>query len=127
MADIPDDVRRLIASSIASATEVEIILHMRQSQDRDWGAEELARAVHIDAHAAESLLPDLAERGFLAIVDGSPPTYKYQPTTPAFGRAVDRLAEIYPTRRVAIINLIFSRPPEALRIFSDAFRLRREN
>jgi hypothetical protein len=39
--------------------------------------------------------------------------------------AVDGLAESYAKYRVAVIALIFSKPSERVRTFSEAFRLRR--
>lgn len=40
--------------------------------------------------------------------------------------AVDRLAEAYASSRARVIDLIFSKPADKLRHFSDAFKLRKE-
>jgi hypothetical protein len=51
--------------------------------------------------------------------------YRYAPATAELEASVDGLAESYAKYRVAVVALIFSKPSERVRTFSDAFRIRR--
>jgi hypothetical protein len=42
-------------------------------------------------------------------------------------RAIAGLAQAYTDRRVSVITLIFSKPVDKLRSFTDAFKLRRDD
>lgn len=71
---------------------------------------------------AADLLTDLGGRGFLEETSDG---YVYKPT-PALAKGVDAVADAYGSYRVAIINLIFSKPSEGVQSFADAFRVRRD-
>jgi hypothetical protein len=62
-------------------------------------------------------------RARLLISNGD--SYRFAPATAEMEAAVDGLAESYAKYRVAVIALIFSKPSERVRTFSEAFRIRR--
>ena len=66
----------------------------------------------------------LARSGLLAR-EGE--AFRLRPRRAGDAELVARLAELYPTYRVAIVSIIFSRPSGPIRDFSDAFRLRDED
>jgi hypothetical protein len=52
--------------------------------------------------------------------------YHFAPATSELEAGVVAVAQAYLTRRVAVIEMIYARPSDNLRAFSDAFRLRKE-
>ena len=76
-------------------------------------------------------LEGMVASGLLVSSGGADPHYGFgdeiQAEDIAFSKD-DRLAFVAlgPANRVAVIGLVFQRPPDPLKSFSDAFRLRKE-
>jgi hypothetical protein len=127
VSDLEADVRRFLYANIRSVPELELLLLLRQHADRARTAEELATALGLAQPPLERMLFDLMARGLLTPTRVLPIAYRYGPRAPETARAVDRLAELYPDHRLAVGQLIRDREDESLRLFSDAFRLRRQD
>lgn len=119
---VPTEVRRFITAEIDSVGQLEVLLLLRGAPDKDWTAQEVARALVSQQDSAASWLARMEIRGLLSVTDGA---YRYAPATAEMARTIDRLAEAYAHYRVAVIGLIFSKPAEHVTLFSDAFRIRR--
>ncbi len=119
----PEEVRTLVATHIQSVEQLEVLLLLHAQQGRAWTAAEVAAELRIDAMSAASRLEDLSARGFLDHAGG---TYTFHSIDSAMSRAVTALAEAYRDRRVSLINLIFSKPVDKVRLFADAFKLRKD-
>jgi hypothetical protein len=122
--DIPDSVRQFIGQHIDSAGQLEVLLLLRAVPDREWSAEEVARAQVSTRDVAEQILEDISRRG-LASRDGDPRLYRYAPPA-ELAPVIDDLAEAYATRRVTVVGLIFSKPSSAVTGLADAFRIRKD-
>ena len=120
---IPRHVERLINRYIVSVEQLEILLLLRRHPDRHWSAEEVARELATSADSANLRLRDLKDGGFLKAEDGK---FKYEPASSDLRKATDDLADTYAKRRVTVIGLIFATPPDAIRSFSDAFKLKED-
>jgi hypothetical protein len=124
--DLPADVRAFIADQVASVVQLETLLMLHRSTERDWGADEVARELGIDRGWAEGQLETLCRQGLAVGADaGGARRYRYGAAAPV-RPTVDGLAKAYAERRVTVIGLIFAKPADALRAFSDAFRIRRD-
>jgi hypothetical protein len=117
---ITERVRRLIADHISSVEQLEILLLLREAADRDWTAEQVNERIRSSLSSVAARLADLETRGFIVRAEGG---YRYGPPA-AEAAGVDDLAAAYAERRYTVIELIFSRPSDKLRIFARAFRLR---
>lgn len=109
---IPNEVRELVEGHITSAAQVELLLFLRDRPGRGFDAAGAGRELRIDAAQAEHLLAELARSG---LVHPEEDGYVYAPRDPQLREAVDALAALYPSYRVAIVSLIFSRPVGRLR------------
>jgi hypothetical protein len=119
---IPERVRALILRDINSVEQLEALLLLRGAPDRSWSPEDVAGELRTHPHSAGLRLADLA-KGRL-VEEAEPGRFRYAPSTLQVARDVDALADAYAKRRVSVISAIFSKPSEAVRSFSDAFRLR---
>lgn len=119
---IPKDAQDVIARHIHSVAQLETLLFLRARPDVPIKPDILAREQKIGGDMAADLLTDLSGRGFLK---ETPEGYLYKPTR-TLAKGVDAVANAYGTYRVAIINLIFSKPSEGVQSFADAFRVRRD-
>lgn len=123
---IPEEVKQFIAERIDSVELLEVLLFLRARPDREWSAKEITVEFRSSVASIAKRLADLHTRELLFLKEGSPPLYRYSPRTNNLVVLVDRLAQVYEISRARVIDLIFSRPTDKLRHFSDAFKLRKE-
>ena len=121
---VPAEVRRFIAAEIESVGQLEVLLLLRGVADKTWTADEVARALVMQAPSVATWLDQMAARGLLRAGGGG---YRFAPPAADVEHTIDRLAESYATYRVAVIAAIFSRPSEGVTRFPDAFRIRRRD
>lgn len=125
--EIPEDVRALIAAHISSVVQLELLLLLRSQPTRQRSAAEISRELRIDQGWVAGQLRELCAAGLLACTDGPNVAFQYNSAAPPeIHQAVDGLENAYAERRVTVIGLIFSKPTDPIRSFSDAFRLRRD-
>lgn len=127
MAEGPSpEVRRFLLEHIASVAQLEVLLLLRANPAEGWSAERLAGELRVALPWARDQLEDLRARGLLEREAGDPPTYRFRARTPELERTANALARDYILHRVTIIEIIYTKPSDSLRSFSDAFRLKRD-
>lgn len=119
---VPANVERFIRAEVESVEQLEVLLLLRGAADKRWTPDEVARALVSRTESAATWLEGMEQSGLLRTIDGS---YQYAPPTPEVERTIDALAESFAKYRVSVISLIFSKPSERVKIFSDAFRIKR--
>lgn len=115
-AGISDHVRTLIADQIESVVQLEILLLLRESPEREFAAREVADALRIGPAWAEPHLLGLCARGILTCTSEPEKRYRYHPISSELAAAIDELAQCYAERRVSVTALIFSRSPNPVGI-----------
>ena len=123
-AQIPESVRAFVAQHIDSAELLETLLLVHSGGEREWGPEEVARTIYTVPAGATRRLEQLVQMGLASSNGAMNPAYRFAPASAARRAQVDELAAAYRVNRVGVINLIYNRPPDPLRSFSDAFKLR---
>jgi len=124
MADeFPDDLKDFIRKHIHSVAQLEILLMLRKEPERTWTADEVTNSLYLQSEMVTQMLKDISQRGFAVETQGR---FRYQPANDTDRRLIDRLAQVYQERRVAVITAIFSKPIDFIKAFADAFRLRKE-
>ncbi|HEV3050905.1 MAG TPA: hypothetical protein VGX50_11370 [Longimicrobium sp.] len=124
--EIPDIVRRFIAQHIDSAELLETLLLVHSAPGREWSPDEVARSIYTVPAGATRRLEQLVSMGLASSTGTGNPAYRYAPSSASLAEQVDALAAAYRAQRVAVINLIFNKPPDPLRSFADAFKLRKD-
>jgi hypothetical protein len=127
-ADIPQVVRAFIAQHIESAELLETLLLVHSAPERDWTPDDVARSIYTVPASAIRRLEQLVALSLAARRAGdADPAYRYAPGSPDLAAQVDALAAAYRAHRVAVINLVYApAPPDPLRSFADAFKLRKD-
>jgi hypothetical protein len=118
------DVETLIIQHIDSVEQLEVLLLLRRDTQQTWDAEMVARELRIAASSAQRRLQDLFGRGLL--IRNEDERYRYSRSSP-LDAAVHGLEQAFNERPVSVISFIFSRPSDNLRMFSDAFKLRKKD
>ena len=121
---LPDDVHRFLFQNIDSVEQLEVLLLLKQAPEHGWTAPDVALALYSHPYSIGRRLALLLGQGLLR--EKEPGCYQYAPRSLELHETVNRVAECYRERRVAVITLIASKPIENVRAFSDAFRIRRD-
>ena len=123
---VPDDVRAFLAQYIDSVEQMEILLLLHGTPEREWSAAAAAGHLYGQPSSVGRRLAILRLQGLLACRESADDDmYRYAPATPALDLTVGRLADAYRDRRVSVVGLIASRPMDNVRAFADAFRFRK--
>lgn len=110
MSDIPEDIQRFISERIDSVEQLEILLFLERTQEREWSARDLAKELGVPTESAALRLASLEVGGLAASQPGAEgPLHRYAPSVPSLRGAVWRLAEAYPIRRETFAQLIQTR------------------
>jgi hypothetical protein len=125
-AGVPPEVRRFIEEHIGSVAQLEILLLLHARGGTELSAEAVARELRVEPRWAAAELRELTAHGLFEERSAPEPLYRFAPPTPELARAVVLLADAYRQRRVTVINLIFEKPSKNIRVFADAFRLRKD-
>jgi hypothetical protein len=121
-----DGVARFLTSFIGSVAELELLLLLRTSLPRCWTVAQLVEELRVDADWAVRQIDRFCTSGLAASDGQQPPAYCFRAMTPHLDEAVTAVAQDYLVHRVSIIEFIYSRPSDTLRVFAEAFRLRKE-
>lgn len=125
---LPDDVQKLIGEHITSVEQLEILLLLRDRPEPGWTARRVSEEMRTSERSAATRLEDLRKRGFLARrEEGGESVYGFAPASEWLRRTVGRLASAYAERRYTVIDLIFAKPIDRLRVYADAFRFRKDD
>jgi hypothetical protein len=123
MSTLPADVRRLIEAAFESVAQLEVLLCLHAGS-RAWTPAELASHLKSQPDVVEANLSRLAAGGLVkAHVTEDAVSFAYA-AGGARARTVDKLASLYKSHRVAVVEAIFSAPEDPLADFADAFRMR---
>lgn len=116
-----------IQRAIESIGTLEVLLLMRVRRERSWGAADVSRELRSSPTSASQQLDRLAARGLVRRSGtGADALFVYSPTE-RDENLVAQLARQYAERKVTIISLIYERrPDDHLKVFSDAFKLRKD-
>ncbi len=123
MNGLPADVHRFLHDHIDSVEHLEVLLLVARTPERGWSAPEVAETLYSHPSSIRLRLARLLGQGLLREIEEG--CYKYAPRSAELHETVQRVADCYHERRVAVITLIASKPLDNVRAFSDAFRVRR--
>lgn len=122
---IPRETQSFIRTYIRSIRQLEALLWLR-SHRGPISPPDLAKEERLEPTMADDLLKGFERSGFLSGPDGDG-AYRYEPDPPELGPQVDKLADVYGTYRVSVINFVFSMPSESVQSFADAFKIRQDD
>lgn len=120
---IPVEVTKFIADHISSIELAEVLALLYEHPSQAWTVAQVNQSIRSSESSVAQRLNDLLAQGFL-IQKGSA-EFQYQPKTEALAAGVRTFLDAYKQRRIKVIELIFARPMDQVRIFSDAFRFRK--
>jgi Mn-dependent DtxR family transcriptional regulator len=126
-AEISEDIRRFILTSVPSVPYLEAILLLRSDPGVAWDVRRMAARLYVAERQAAEVLTALAAAGIARGEDlGDMVQYSYAPATEELRERLDALAQTYSANLVDVTDLIHSRIEKRAQQFADAFRLRKD-
>ena len=122
-ASISKDVANFLAAYIDSVMQLEVLLLLYARRTSTLRSSDVAHDLRIDLAWTEAALANLAAAGILVYESSG---YRYSPRAASLDQTIAELANAYEDRRVTIISMIFSKPADPIRQFTDAFRFRKD-
>jgi DNA-binding IclR family transcriptional regulator len=120
----PDAVLSFVDRHIESLEQLEILL-LLAAQDRGWSALEIFQKIQSSQASVEQRLQTLVTAGLLAKDERG--LFRFAPKDEETRKVVKDLADAYRTRRVRIIEAIYTRKTDAVQSFADAFKFRKDS
>ncbi len=126
-AELSDNVRRFILTSVPSVPYLEALLLLRTDPKVGWDVRRLAMRLYVAERQAAEVLTVLTAAGVAqGEVQGDTTLIRYAPATDELRERLDALAQAYTTNLVDVTALIHSRIDKRAQQFADAFRLRKD-
>jgi predicted transcriptional regulator len=119
----PDAVLSFVDRHIESLEHLEILL-LLAAQDRSWSAAEIFQKIQSSQASVDQRLQSLVTAGLLARDETG--RFRFSPKDEATRNLVKDLADAYRTRRVRIIEAIYTRKTDAVQSFANAFKFRKD-
>jgi hypothetical protein len=124
--DIPPNVVRFVMDYIDTVPQLETLLMMNRSRDRDWTVAEVAAHNYITLHRADETLAALRRRSLVSNAE-STHHFRFSPATQEIADLVDELARCYQVSLSRIATLIHSKPSASVTEFARAFDLKKDH
>lgn len=121
--DLPDVVTRDADLYINSLDSLEVVMLLYREMARSWTADQVATALRISVRVARRELDRMRARG---IATAGEPT-RFDGSDPERAAAVARIAAIYGTRRIDLINYVASQTLKRIQSIADAFKIKKDN
>ena len=122
---LSEDVERFIAQHIDSVEKLEILLLLARNPQKSWSPREVFQQIQSSIPSVGKRLAEL-ERAALVKADAEG-NYQFRPGSEEGAAGVRRLIEAYEERRIKVIEVIYSPRKDELQLFSDVFRMRKDN
>jgi hypothetical protein len=119
---LSEDVLRFIRTAIRSVWALELLLLLRRDPARAWSVEALIRELRGSAGIVAGAMTELVAAGLVAAADDA---FRYQPQSAELDALVGATAAAYAEYPVAVTQAIFTAPSDKIRLFADAFRLKK--
>ncbi len=118
------NVDRFLRDAVRSVWELELLLLFHRQRTRFWTAEELVRDLRASVLIVGDSLDALQKVGLVS--KNADEQFQYRPISPELARLVDDVAATYASSPVAVTEAILSAPNSSIRIFADAFKLKKD-
>lgn len=124
--DVPESVRQFVLSTIDSVELLRVLLLLFEAPSRRWSAADITRELRSSDSSIDKRLHDLYDRRVLSPEANRDAVHQYIPYSGESHAAVEKLVDFHRHRPYRLIDLIYSKPNEALRAFADAFKIKKD-
>jgi DNA-binding IclR family transcriptional regulator len=120
---LPEPIARFIERYVESLDYLEILFLLHRSDSAPTCAE-VAQALRLERNAVATYLDAMVRDGLADKSNDPEPRFTFKGG--ALDAEVRALEHAYSERRVAVLTAIFTRPNDRVRLFADAFRIKKD-
>lgn len=120
---LADELVRFAQTHLSSVWALKVMLTLMQEPDRAWTADALVRELRASVPLVDQILARFLHLGLIArAVEG----WYWRPATAEVEQLARGVAEAYAVTPFGVIQAIVEAPADSLKLFADAFRLRKD-
>ena len=123
--DLADVVRRDIDEHIDNLDSLEVAMLTFREQARRWTPDQVATTLRISVRVARRELDRMRAKGTLKVI-GDDSAFQFDVTDPDKAAAMARIASMYGSRRIELINYVASQTLKRIQSIADAFKVRKD-
>lgn len=122
--NLPTELHAFVLRHLHSVEQVEILLLLFHNSEQFWTLSQLDNHIRTNPISIQRRLKDLDWRGLVESKnEGDADLFRFRDTEEN-SRICSIFARYYQSHQTRIIELIYSRPPEAIGYFANAFLIR---
>lgn len=121
---LPPNVDRFLRGSIRSVWDLELLLLFQRKRAHLWSVDELVRDLRASVLIVGDALDGLQKAGLVS--KNANDRYQYWPVSPELDQLVESVAAAYASSPVAVTKAILSTPSSSVRIFANAFKIKKD-
>jgi hypothetical protein len=122
---VPETIRIFVHACIDSVEQLEVLAILHDNPEREWTIQSLSQELRSADSSVEKRMRDLANRKVLEPLGEG--TFHFQPVSPEVHAAISELVAYYRVRPFRVMDLLFTKPMNAMKSFADAFRFKKED
>jgi signal transduction histidine kinase len=122
---ISEAARRFLIEGIGSLERLDILLQMQHQAERWWSAVALAHELRLPVPQIEAGLHALGASNLVAVQIAVDVLYRFDPGTAVLCQLVEEIVSAHYADRGNVATVISSGTADSVRLFADAFRLRK--
>jgi hypothetical protein len=119
---IPGPVRDFLLAHVDSIEQLEVLLFLAARPTSSFTTVEVSDELRTAPSSAANRLAGLRNHRLVEVLPGDRHRIRADPELTAL---LQQVADTYRERRVAVVTLIYSRPSDVVRVFADAFVLKK--
>jgi hypothetical protein len=124
VSELPEPVRAFLDANIFSASQLEVLLLLRERGAQKSRLSEISRVTALPQSSIGPWLDAFVSRGLLGREDD---LYWFSPADAGVERLLDEVADTWRRRKTTVTRYIYASTQDPLIRFADAFRLRRSD
>ncbi|MEQ1877612.1 MAG: hypothetical protein ABL958_13290 [Bdellovibrionia bacterium] len=116
------EIQSFIDKFIDSVEQLEILVLLKESAPKSWSDREINEKLQSNLGSVRERLAGLCKLDLIKSVNN---LFVYPGSNDKYDQIIEMTSHAYKRSRIRIIEMIFSRPKNKLRDFSDAFKIRK--
>lgn len=124
--ELPQDIQDFIRKNIHSVGHLEVLMLMKRNLEKKWAAEELSKEMRSNTSYAQSQMQDLFKLNLLVCETRDHEKYYQIVADTVLLDLLNKLENIYNSRRTTVISFIYSHPMGHILNFAKAFKLKED-
>ena len=123
---LPERVAAFLATYIASAAELQLLVALIDGPDRWWDSVSASREIGLPVSLMSGMLDRFAKANLLDIRVTDAVRYRLRPGTPELEQDLAGLREAWRFHPAAVMQVVAQSARRSIRDFADAFRFKRD-